>query len=394
MSAIVAVDEPHGSRIAAAVAEEGIEVAALVRPKEIVAAVADASSRVWEALREADTIILHATRVVLVPEVVAICDRSGVRIVALADRGAERRAVASFGLSDALPLAADGAEIRTAVESRQMRVTEKLPGENRRGKVTVVWGPHGAPGRTTIALAVSAALALRGERVAIVDADTHAPSIAQRLDLPDEAPGFPAACRQTDYGVLDPHELTRLSAPVAFGEHPIEVLTGINRPSRWPEMSAQRVASALDVARDWADHIIVDIGASLEADEEIVSDIDAPRRNAAALAAVSAADSLIAVAAAEPVGIARFIRGMARVDEIAPRAPRRAVVNRMRSAPFGVDGTRQVRRSLAQYAGVDDAWFVPDDPRAADAALLAARPVLPRRRAPLAHAVGRLTTTL
>ncbi|WP_156762200.1 AAA family ATPase [Microbacterium karelineae] len=394
MSAIVAADEPHGSRIAADAVEDGVVVAALVRPGDLVAAVGDASSRVWEALRDADTVILHATRTVLTPEVIAMCDRSGARIVALADRAAERRAVAAFGLPAALPLDAGGAEIRAAVESRAL-ATEAVPsGAQPRGRVTVVWGPHGSPGRTTIALALSAALARRGERVALVDADTHAPSIAQRLDLPDEAPGFPAACRQTDYGVLDPHELTRLSAPVDLGEHPIEVLTGINRPSRWPELSAQRVASALDVARDWAEHVIVDVGAPLETDEEIASDIDAPRRNAAALAAVAAADGLLAVAAADPVGIARFVRGLARLDEVAPSTPRTPVVNRMRSGPFGVDGPGQVRQALGRYADVEAAWFLPDDPRAADAALLASRPVLPRRRAPLAHAVGRLAATL
>jgi Flp pilus assembly CpaE family ATPase len=34
-----------------------------------------------------------------------------------------------------------------------------------------------------------------------------------------------------------------------------------------------------------------------------------------------------------------------------------------------------VRRTLDRFGGITDVWFVPTDPRAADAALLAARPI-------------------
>ncbi|MGO3662219.1 hypothetical protein, partial [Microbacterium gubbeenense] len=61
MSALVAAGEPHGSRIASALAEVGVEVTSLVRPDELIAAVSDASSPVWQALREADSVVLHAT---------------------------------------------------------------------------------------------------------------------------------------------------------------------------------------------------------------------------------------------------------------------------------------------------------------------------------------------
>lgn len=394
MSVLVAADEPHGSRIAATLADEDIDVVALVRSADLVDAVRDASSPVWDALRSADTVVMHATRAVLVPEVVAMCDRNASRILPLGDRAAERRAVAAFGLPAALAVAASGAELRAAIASRDLDAAAPDDGVAARGSVTVVWGPHGAPGRTTIALALATACALDGARVALVDADTQAPSIAQRLDLPDEAPGFPAACRQTDYGVLDGPELTRLSAPVDVGAQPLEVLTGINRPSRWPELTGVRVAGALDVARDWADHVIVDVGASLETDEEIASDVAAPRRHQAALAAMHAADRILAVGLADPVGMGRLVRGLSRLDEVAPVTPRIVAVNRIRRGPLGVDATGQVRQTLAQYAEVDDACLLPDDPRAADRALLGARPILPQRRAPLAHAVGRLATTL
>ncbi|WP_051171944.1 hypothetical protein [Microbacterium indicum] len=394
MSAIVAVAEPHGSRLAAELADEGVDVAALVRPDDLLAAVGDASARVWDALREADAVVVHATRSVLVPDVVAMCDRSGARIVALADRGAERRAVASFGLPPALPLSADASEV--AARLRQADLAAPEPEEPRPdGGVTVVWGPHGAPGRTTLAIALAAARAREGSRVALVDADTHAPSVAQRLGLSDEAPGFASACRQTDYGVLDGPELTRLAAPLDVARHPVEVLTGINRPARWPELSARRVGAALGVARGWVDDVIVDVAAPLEADEEIVSDIAGPRRNAATLASLAAADRVVAVASADAVGIARFVRGVERVREVAPQAKIVTVVNRMRGGALGVDGAAQVRRTLALLADVEGPHLVPQDARAADQALLESRPILARRRrTAIGTAVQRLAATL
>ena len=51
-----------------------------------------------------------------------------------------------------------------------------------------------------------------------------------------------------------------------------------------------RVGAALDHCRAWVDDIVVDVAASLERDEEIVSDLDGPRRNAATHAALAAAD--------------------------------------------------------------------------------------------------------
>src|SRR5665811_2305442 len=86
------------------------------------------------------------------------------------------------------------------------------------------------------------------------------------------------------------------------------VLTGIGRPSRWPELSAQRVAATLQQCRLWVDFTVVDSGFSLEHDEEISSDLFAPRRNAASITALREADRVIAVGAADPVGLSRFLR--------------------------------------------------------------------------------------
>ena len=243
-------------------------------------------------------------------------------------------------------------------------------------RTIAVWGPHGAPGRTTIAVTLATELARGGRHVALVDADTHAPAVAISLGLADEGPGFAAACRQAELGVLDDAELTRISLPLETAGGSVDVLVGINRPSRWPELTASRVTDALASCRSWADHTVVDVAASLEHDEEIVSDlVGGLRRNTATLAALAAADHVVAVLSAEPVSTARFLRGYTELRAVVGATPISVVVNRFRGAALGVDARGQIRRTLERYAGIREVWFVPEDRRATDAAVLAARPV-------------------
>jgi Flp pilus assembly CpaE family ATPase len=132
----------------------------------------------------------------------------------------------------------------------------------------------------------------------------------------------------------------------------------------------------LAACRTWADATVVDIAAPLERDEEIVSDvIDGPRRNQAALAVLAAADAVVAVCAADPVGVSRFVAAYDQLHESVGAAPIVVVANRVRSGVIGVDARGQVRSTLERYLGIRDLAFLPDDRRAADRALLLARPV-------------------
>src|SRR5579875_1006826 len=234
----------------------------------------------------------------------------GLAVVLLASDDAERAYAASVGVAD--PLAADVLlpELLARLERGAERpVTERAaPRAGGRGRVTAVWGPAGAPGRTTTAIALAAELAASGSVVALVDADTVGAAVAPALGLFDEAPGLAAACRLAAAGALTPAELDRIAQQHRGSRAAFSVLTGIGRPSRWPELSNDRVTKVLDACRGWVDHVVVDTGFNLETDEEIVSDLFAPRRNAATIAALRAADTVVAVGAADPVGLARFVR--------------------------------------------------------------------------------------
>lgn len=347
-----------------------IDVLASVAPSAPARAVEDAladpaSVELLAVLSRSELLVIDAHRDSVTGALVAACDRFGVRIVVRCVRGADRRLAARYGLHSV----AHDAPAAVVVDPPPASAEPSPPS---RGRVIVVWGGAGAPGRTTTALALAAELVRDGRRVALVDADSHAPSVALVSGLPDEGPGFAAACRQAERGTLTVDELERISAHQ--GE--VAVLTGINRPGRWPELSAPRVAAALEICRDWVDDVVVDVASSLEQDEEIVSDLDGPRRNAATRAALGAADLVVAVVAADPVGVSRFLRAHAELRAAIGSTPVRVLVNKTRSGVLGIDPRTQVRRTLERYLGIDDVWFAPADHRAVDAALLRAQPVL------------------
>jgi len=242
--------------------------------------------------------------------------------------------------------------------------------EGGQGRLVAVWGPTGAPGRTTVAVTLAAELAALDREVLLVDADTYGASVAQVLGVLDEAPGVAAACRAASAGTLDRMLLARLAPAVSPG---LRVLTGIGRAARWPELGAAGLEVLWQVARGVADWTVVDCGFALERDEELVYDTVAPRRNAATLTALAAADVVLAVGAADPVGLQRLVRGLDDLAETSPGSVPRVVVTRVRGSAVGSSPRRRIVEALGRYAGVENPVLVPDDREACDAALLAGR---------------------
>jgi MinD-like ATPase involved in chromosome partitioning or flagellar assembly len=371
---------------------EGIDVIAVVGAAAPALAAADGmlgtdAETLLRALADADALVVSVSRATMSPTVVALCDRAGTRVVPLVDDAAGERVAAACGLEAPLSRHIEPWRIAEAL-STVPAASAPPPAPHAQPRVIVVWGAAGAPGRSTVATELAVELARGGRHVALVDADTHAPSLALTLGLADEGPGFAAACRQAELGGLDARELTRIAVPL--GRTGVDVLTGINRPSRWPELSDRRVVAALAACREWADYTVVDVASSLERDEEIVSDLDGPRRNAATLAALRSADLVVAVVAADPVGIARFLRGHADLRATIGATPVAVVANRLRPGTLGIDARGQVRRTLDRFGGIEDVWFLPQDPRSTDAAILGSLPIAEvAPRSPLTLAVRR-----
>jgi Flp pilus assembly CpaE family ATPase len=236
--------------------------------------------------------------------------------------------------------------------------------------VVAVWGPTGAPGRTTVAVALADEAARLGVPAMLVDADVYGGVVAQVLGLLDESPGLAGAARQAAAGTLDSAALARLAWTVR--PH-LRVLTGLARADRWPELRPRAVAAVLEEARRLAALTVVDCSFCLEEDEELSFDSAAPRRNGVTLTVLEAADTVLCVSGADPVSLQRSIRALGELRERLPDVRPVVVVNQVRRGPVPGDAQAEIAAALTRFAAVDVRCFLPADRRAADAALAAGR---------------------
>jgi len=380
MRLAIAVPEPHDARLAREAARHGHEVVATADDADGVAQIL--------AVAGPDAVIVWAAPRYLSYGLLAECDAHGVRVVAVVSDDQQRRYATGIGLYDLVDAAADWGLFETAALGG--RPPADAPDESR-GRVVAVWGPAGSPGRTTLAVGIAAEIAAAGFAVALCDVDTHSASVAPVLGLLDEAPGFAAACRLAGADSLTRAELERIGQRHETPEGGFWVLTGIGQPSRWPELSGERVVATIAECRRWVDYIVVDTASSLENDEEISSDVFAPRRNAATLAALREADHIVAVASADPVGLSRFLRAYGELADVAVTLSITVVANKVRASAIGLAPAGQVIQTLSRFGGIDAPVLVPWDLQATDAAVLTAR-TLPDSapKSPMRLAVKRL----
>jgi Mrp family chromosome partitioning ATPase len=233
------------------------------------------------------------------------------------------------------------------------------------GRVVAVWGPSGAPGRSTVAAALAATAADLGHRTLLVDADVYGGTIAPMLGLLDEASGLLAAARAANHGELRPDVLVRQARAV----HPtLRVLTGLPRADRWVEVGSVLMRRILDTAGTVSDVTVVDTGFSLELDEELSYDTAAPRRNGATLEVLARADLVVAVGGADPVSLSRLVRGIHDLRTAVPGISPRVVVNRVRSSLGWSE--HEMAEMIARATGLGVTATLPDDPAACDRALV------------------------
>ena len=152
----------------------------------------------------------------------------------------------------------------------------------------------------------------------------------------------------------------------------LRVLTGLPKAERWTEVRAAALERVLELSRSLVSLVVVDCGFCLEDDEELSYHTVAPRRNEATLTSLAAADTVIAVGGADPVALQRFVRGLQELGTVPSPQPL-PVVNRVRSAAVGSRPEARIAASLQRFAGLEAVRFVPDDPAAVDAAVLAGR---------------------
>ena len=233
------------------------------------------------------------------------------------------------------------------------------------GRVVAVWGPQGAPGRTTVACGLAGELARRGRRTVLVDADPWGGSVAQQLGVLDEVSGILSASRLAATGAL----AERLPGVLRGLGDGLSVVTGLPRADRYVEVRPGAVEHLLEVAREGAD-VVVDTGFSLE-DDPGAEFGGRPGRNSMTLGALSVADEVVVVGSADPVGLSRLARALVELREPLGGAPVRVVVNRNR--PTLGWSEKDIAGMVEGFAHLAGLHFLPEDRAAVDAALVSGR---------------------
>jgi len=235
----------------------------------------------------------------------------------------------------------------------------------RRGRVIAVWGPSGAPGRSTVALGLASELSSLGAQTMLVDCDVYGGSAAQFLGLLDESSGLLAATRAANMGELSARMLSSQARAVS---PTLRVLTGIPRADRWAEVRPALLRQVVAASRGLADLTVLDCGFSLELDEEISYDTTVPRRNGATVTALEQADLVLVVGAADPVSLGRLVRALSDLAVVVPQCLPHVVVNRMR-ATLGWSSD-EIRSTLEHSVRTGAIVFLPNDQPACDRAVV------------------------
>lgn len=292
--------------------------------------------------------------------------RLGIESLVFADDLATLREVLAESMN--APAAVSASAAWVVATPPAVSVGEDHRGLPRRGQVIAVWGGSGAPGRSVVALGLSAELARLGVSTLLVDADVYGGAIAPMLGMLDESSGLLAAARASNVGALDADTLARHARRV---NPALRVLTGLPRADRWSEVKPALLRDVLDTARSVCAFTVVDCGFSVEVDEEISYDVAAPRRNGATLEVLENADTVVVVGGADPLSLGRLIRAVHELTTVVPSASPYVVINRVRDSLGWPES--EIVETVARVSGATSVHTLPEDRQACDKSLVHGR---------------------
>ena len=231
-----------------------------------------------------------------------------------------------------------------------------------RGRLVSVWGPKGAPGRSTVAVELAAELAHSGASTVLVDADTYGGDLAQMLGVVEELPTIVWACRAAARPDGDPLEGLRRTAPRGPA-----LIPGTARSDLWRDVADFGWRELLARLRGAFEHAVVDVGFCLEG---ATSPLGGDGRNAIARSAVRESDHVVAVCRCDPVGLKSFLWAYPALAELVEEDRILVCANRV------VPGEeRDVADVLRRHAGKRPAAYLFDQPEAFRTALSKGLPV-------------------
>lgn len=242
----------------------------------------------------------------------------------------------------------------------------RMPVGAKRGRLIGVWGPKGGPGRTTVAIEVASQLALHDDATLLLDADLYGGDVAQMLGVVGDLPTILWAAKLAAKDELDAGRLA-VELRRAGRAGPV-LMAGLARSDLWPDVSTHAWRRVLETATSEFTFCVADVGFCLEPAADLYSGDDG--RNRITRATLEAADQVVTVCRADPVGIKGFLRGMEQLLDLVAIERVVVVANRVRDKE-----QREVADLIRTNLGIRPVAYVPDRPREHHRAVLSGRPL-------------------
>jgi MinD-like ATPase involved in chromosome partitioning or flagellar assembly len=283
---------------------------------------------------------------------------AGIQLIGLADNALEDERLEQLGAM-VLDAGVSGHDIIEACRTAREPVAPRPVAEDGAGpggKLIAVWGPKGSPGRTTIAIELACELAAGGAETLLVDADSYGGDILQLLGIVEELPTVLWAATVAAKESLNKTEFLS-NARRASPTGPI-VLPGLPRSDLWAEISDFGWRELLRFCHTSFPYTVCDVGFCLEGDSLFPYSPPGGGRNRMARSTLTAADKVIAVCRADPIGLKNFIWSFGELDGIVDPEAVAIVVNRLHPSD-----RREVADILHRHLGRRPVAMVPDKPQ-------------------------------
>ncbi len=239
-----------------------------------------------------------------------------------------------------------------------------------------VWGPAGAPGRSSVALAIASALAARGTDTVLADVDVDGGAQAQMLGVLDDVSGVVAGCRAANQGRVE-----EVDQHAEIVEPRLRLLSGLPRADMWSQVRPSALDLVLTRLTETSDAVVVDCGHGIEPDGSM-----AGGRHQSTISVLERADEIVVVGRAEPLGLTRLVRALHDLAGVAGGRSPRVLINMTRRTLGWSD--REIDATVARLTGVTPQSHLPFDQATWDAAALAGH--TPRVAGPSSPFVSRL----
>jgi MinD-like ATPase involved in chromosome partitioning or flagellar assembly len=226
--------------------------------------------------------------------------------------------------------------------------------DGREGQVIAVVSGKGAPGKTTVAIGLAAALAHGGRRVVLVDADLRGGNVGPYLDL-DPRQGLVGLA----FGGNGASESERIEDELQEGPG-FAVLAGIERAEMSASVSAELLTATATALRSRFDSVVVDAGQAIAGAHRPPTD-----------SLLRLSDRVLVVTCGDLVSLWNARAAVRHVREGAGLASNAMAVVLNRKEGRGRYGEAEAERAL----GVPVVAAVPEDRRAARRAIEAQLPI-------------------